>query len=543
MRDLVVCCDGTWQAATARSNVIQLYERLALGPHQKKYVAGVGTGGLIDRVRGGVAGWGLDVDLLKGYRFLVEEFQEHDRISVFGFSRGAYLARSLAGMVGTVGIVDRTALAGAALDAAVAAAYGRYQTHKAELKEARRAGRDAPRRPVTDDALPLAYDPRSPDIPVALVGVWDTVGALGIPSYIGLPDLLGSRERYEFLDVVLDPRIPYARQAVSLDEMRGPFRPTLWDQSAASSAQDIAQIWFPGDHCDVGGGHRDDSRLSDGALQWMIDQAHAATGLPFTAAAVRPDPLNGTLHGMRHGPLGALEEAAMQPRPRATPPVDAREPLPDRVDASAYQRQQGTAANPPDQQYRPTRTLTIGDSTQVIVMADRAWNATGLYLEPGTYRFTATGRWSTPLGGGGPSGAARWPIVGDGFARVIDLAEQGLRQVIHNPNAELIGARREADLPLMALLGLVANEVTDADGKIVVTPGGERLSDEKVVIGDALDQTVQRAGYLWAYGNDAWGSYFNNHGQVELTVQRLPGQPATSPATTEPAAADRRRPL
>ena len=256
MSDLVVCCDGTWQDAAAHSNVIQFHERLALGPNQKKYVAGVGTGGLIDRVRGGIAGWGIHTDLLKSYRFLVDNYQPHDRISVFGFSRGAYLTRSLAGMIGTVGIIDRTALEGAALDAAVAAAYGRYQTHKAELKGERRAGGDAPRRPVTDEALPLAYDPDSPDIPVVLVGVWDTVGALGIPSYLGLPDLLGSRERYEFLDVVLDPRIPHARQAVSLDEMRGPFRPTLWDETAASAAQDIAQVWFPGDHCDVGGGHR-----------------------------------------------------------------------------------------------------------------------------------------------------------------------------------------------------------------------------------------------------------------------------------------------
>src|SRR6195952_1310455 len=107
MGDLVVCCDGTWQTATARSNVIQLYERLDLPTDAKKYVAGVGTGGLIDHVRGGIAGWGLDVDLLKGYRFLVDTYHAHDRISVFGFSRGAYLARSLAGMIGTVGIVDR----------------------------------------------------------------------------------------------------------------------------------------------------------------------------------------------------------------------------------------------------------------------------------------------------------------------------------------------------------------------------------------------------------------------------------------------------
>jgi hypothetical protein len=492
MRDLVVCCDGTWQDATDRSNVIELYERLDLDSAQKKYVAGVGTGGLIDHVRGGIVGWGIDRDLLEGYRFLVEQYRADDRISLFGFSRGAYLARSLAGMIGRIGIVDRTALEGEALEAAVAAAYGRYKTHKAELKASRRTGRNAPPEPAADDVLPLAYDPRSPDIPVLFLGVWDTVGALGIPSHLGLPDLLGSRDRYEFLDVVLDPRIPYARHAVSLDEMRGPFRPTLWDQSAAGVGQDIAQMWFPGDHCDVGGGHDDDSRLSDA-------------------------------------------EAAMQPRPRATPPVDASRPLPHLVHASAYARQQATAAAPREEVYRPTRTLGVGETAEVVVEADQSWNATGLYLEPGTYRFTATGRWGTPLGGGGPAGAAAWPVLGDGFARVVDLVEQGLRQVVRNPEAELIGARREADAPLMALVGLVANEVTDSRGDVVVTQDGERLSDEKFVIGDAVQWTVTRAGYLWAYGNDAWGSYGNNRGQVDLAVQRLQKHPPTDPAVAEPA--------
>ncbi|WP_433786779.1 DUF2235 domain-containing protein [Actinomycetospora sp. CA-101289] len=521
MRDLVVCCDGTWQDATDRSNVIELYKRLDVDPTQKKYLAGVGTGGLIDHLRGGIVGWGIDRDLLEGYRFLVEQYRPDDSISLFGFSRGAYLARSLAGMVGRIGIVDRTALDGEALEAAVAAAYGRYKTHKAELRAARRTGRDAPPEPAADDVLPLAYDPRSPDVPVVFLGVWDTVGALGIPSYLGLPDLLGSRDRYEFLDVVLDPRIPDARHAVSLDEMRGPFRPTLWDQSAAGIGQDITQTWFPGDHCDVGGGHGDDSGLSDGALEWMIEQAHAAVGLPFTPEVIKPDPINGTLHGMWRGPLGALAEAAMQPRPRATPPVDAARRLPHLVHASAYARQQATAAAPREKVYRPTRTMGVGETAEVVVEADQSWSATGLYLEPGTYRFTATGRWGTPLGGGGPSGAAAWPVLGDGFARVVDLVEQGLRQVVRNPDAELVGARREADAPLMALVGLVANELTDSKGDVVVTQDGERLNDEKFVIGDSMQRTVTRAGYLWAYGNDAWGSYGNNHGQVDLAVQRL----------------------
>jgi uncharacterized protein (DUF2235 family) len=293
MADIVVCCDGTWQDAINRSNVSRLYDALDESV-VRCYVKGVGTGDLMDKLRGGLTGNGLADSLKEGYEFLVREYRPGDHISLFGFSRGAYTARSLAGMVGDVGIVDRRGLAERDIPNAVEQAFRRYEALKAERK-AETARKNAasvtplpggqrdssisvPPQPWSE-GLRLAYDPNSSSIPVVLVGVWDTVGALGIPAYIGVPDVFHSRERYEFMHVVLDPRIRHARQAVSLDEMRGPFRPTLWAEPA--SGQDMKQIWFPGDHCDVGGGHKDDTGLSDGALLWMIDQAAATVHLPF----------------------------------------------------------------------------------------------------------------------------------------------------------------------------------------------------------------------------------------------------------------------
>ena len=409
MRNLVVCCDGTWQDPDARSNVSRLHDLLDR-PAVPHYVPGVGTRvGLVDKLRSGLTGAGLTEALLDGYRFVVDEYQSGDRISLFGFSRGAYTARSLAGMIGRVGIVDRTGLDDQALAAAVRQAGARYEALRAQGKAGRNAGPEAvltaPR--GEDDKLPLAYDPDSADIPVAFIGVWDTVGALGIPSYIGVPDLLHSRERYEFLNVVLDPRIRHARHAVSLDEMRGPFRPTLWEEPPADTTQDIEQVWFPGDHCDVGGGHVD-SRLSEGALRWMVDEAEAAVGLPFQQAdraAIAPDPVNGTLHGMKQGPWGAVVEAAFQPHPRATPLVDAARPLPKLVDSSAYERQKATRNR--ERPYRPSRTLQPGEAADAVVDATEGWNATGLYLECGRYRFAAAGQWRTPFGHSGPQGDAK----------------------------------------------------------------------------------------------------------------------------------------
>lgn len=109
--------------------------------------------------------------------------------------------------------------------------------------------------------------------------------------------------------------------------------------------------------------------------------------------------------------------------------------------------------------------------------------------------------------------------MGDAFGQVVNLVEHGLRGILRNPEAELAGARREANEPLMALIGVVANEVTDAEGKIAERDG-KLLADQKLAIGDGRDAAVERAGYLWAYANDAWGAYGNNRGQVTLTVSR-----------------------
>jgi uncharacterized protein (DUF2235 family) len=499
VRRLTVCCDGTWQDLAQNSNVSRLHEALVPGPGDPEplYVKGVGVSpDLLDRLRGGLTGAGLDKAITDGYRWLVQQFRPDDRIAVFGFSRGAYTARSLAGMIGRVGLVDGTGLPPREVDAAVDRAYRRY-----------RALRTTPVDPTWDDGLRFAYRAGDPDIPVDLVGVWDTVGALGIPMYVGVPDVTGSRGRYEFLDVVLNPHIRHGRHAVSLDEMRGPFRPTLWRDVPAG--QDVRQVWFPGDHADVGGGNRD-TGLSDGALDWMMREATAAIGLEFDRGRIQgfsPDP-GGTLHGPPGGAAGAVLEVAMQPRPRAVPRIDAAAPAPD-VDASAYERQRA-------QGYRRTRTLSgPGDTAAVTVPADAAWTATGLYLEPGTYRFSAAGRWRSAGGSCGPEGdTSGLHLAGSVSSTVIGTVQTGLRRLLHNPEAGVLGARREPASPWMSLVALVADERTDASGA-VTDP------DEKVFVGGGTTRPVHRPGYLHAYPNDAYGFYGNNDGEVELTVTRV----------------------
>lgn len=500
MRHLVICCDGTWQTITKQSNVGRLHSAVVTpaGHPEPHYVKGAGaSGNPVEALRGGLIGADLESSIKDGYRWLAQEYRPGDRIALFGYSRGAYTARSVAGMISRVGLVDGSAVSEPdGLDGAVRRAYAHYR----EL-------RSAPRGTAPDVGLPLAWHPGEPDTPVSFIGVWDTVGALGIPAYVGVPDLFRSRERYQFLDVRLDRRIPHARHAVALDEMRGPFRPTLWRD--VEPHQDVRQVWFPGNHGDVGGGH-DDKGLSDDALDWMMREATETIGLAFDRSRIAGFAPNPTArpHGARGGLVGAALEVALQPRPRAVPRVDQHHTLPD-VSRSAYESQRVNG-------YRPTRTLTTpGDTAEVVVEAVRGWTATGLYLEPGTYQFEAAGEWRSAGDSCGPAGdTSLWHFSGNLFSRIVGAAETALRAVIRNPDAELVGARRIPDQPWMSLVGVVANEMTNADGQVVA-------DDEQIFIGAGTKHMVQRSGYLHAFANDAWGFYGNNDGAVRMTVTRI----------------------
>jgi hypothetical protein len=487
MRRLVVCCDGTWQNVAADSNVARLHRAYRADPGSPPagYVPGVGTSSsdLLGNLRAGLTGAGLDRSIVDGYRFLVDTYRPGDRISLFGFSRGAYTARSLGGMVGRVGIVDGTGLDAAAREDAVRRAYRRYR----DLRDHR------------DDTgwstgLVLAYGPDEPTSPIEFVGVWDTVGALGIPVYVGIPDLVHSREHYTFLDVTLDRRIPAARHAVSLDELRGPFRPTLWDPPAPG--QDVRQVWFPGDHGDVGGGYREKG-LSDTALAWM---AAEAAHLTFDLAALEGFAPSATApsHTLADGLVGAVLEIASQPRPRTVPRVDVARPDPAVSDV-ALRRQAA-------QGYRSTTTLAAGQSARLTVPADRAWTATGLWLEKGEYRFTAEGSWSSAGRSCGPAGgASRSGALGG----LLSGLERGLRRVLGNDRAELAFTRRHDDLPWLSLVGSVANAPSPDAGDTVIAVGAGTTAE------------VPAEGYLYAYPNDALGCYGNNSGEITATVERL----------------------
>ncbi len=294
---LIVCCDGTWNSPEQRhvTNVVRTARAVrpaddAGGPQIVYYDWGIGA--FRGKLRGGMLGKGIDKNIQDAYRFLVHNYLPGDEVFLFGFSRGAYTARSLVGLIRNAGLLSKTRAD------LIPEAYGLY------------------RHPTGPDA-PSAVQFRashSRRIRIAFIGVWDTVGALGIPSRIVRK--LGDNRRYAFHDTSLSGIIDRARHAVAIDEQRIDFQPALWTRPP-KPGQVIEQQWFAGVHGDVGGGNRD-SGLSDTALEWIWSGAESA-GLKFDESyrreTAQPNPL-GKLHpswtgmyrikGRRRRPLGKL---------------------------------------------------------------------------------------------------------------------------------------------------------------------------------------------------------------------------------------------
>ena len=285
---LALFFDGTWNEPPDHTNVRRL--RLMMAEHgddgipqRAFYDRGVGTR-WYDRITGGLIGSGLSENVRDGYRWLTENYDLHDEIYIFGFSRGAFAARSLAGLIATCGLL--------APDASISFAqlFERYQ-------------RGAAARPIyqlirmKDQPDQLDFEERalirsswySRNI-IKMVGVWDTVGSIGIP--IGnFPDI--SRRALKFHNTRLSRTIEHSYQALAIDEYRQPYWAVLWTEFFPASAYDhpqprddtrfVEQRWYSGAHANIGGGYRSDS-LPDRPLAWLQDKA-AQCGLGFRRRA------------------------------------------------------------------------------------------------------------------------------------------------------------------------------------------------------------------------------------------------------------------
>lgn len=285
MKKLVFCADGTWDDPDSNSNVCQLYNAVENIPGVQipMYDSGVGSDGTpFDRWLGGGVGAGLFQKIRDGYTAIAAQYCPGDQIFLFGFSRGAYTARSLAGMIAICGLPTV------------------MQSDSRCLDTAFEAYRNAAQRPALLEDLNAEY--HMDDAKIQLLGVWDTVGSLGIPAMFGQIDTT----QYGFLSTGLHQDVLNAVQALSIDEERLQFQPALWTGTPVPG-QFISQVWFPGVHCDVGGGYAPDAngaKLANIPLLWMARHAKAC-GLQFRPGVLPVDTLGSdalaTIHQSRTG--------------------------------------------------------------------------------------------------------------------------------------------------------------------------------------------------------------------------------------------------
>lgn len=281
-RRFVICFDGTWNTpdkGAKPTNVVKMVRAVRSccddGVSQIVfYDKGVGTAGGTDAITGGGFGKGLTANILDGYRFLANNFEPGDEIFIFGFSRGAYTARSLAGLIGLAGL-----LLPAHLGRDLLAVMEVYQ--QPDLEPVQKAVK------LEETARERGFA-KGRETRIKCVGVWDTVGSLGIPGDLGRTFLGG---KYYFHNVMLGDNVDIALHAVALDEKRSAFSPTLWvseDGRPQRDSQTVEQVWFAGAHSNVGGSYSD-STLSDIAFDWMVKRVTAHTQLTlYNAGADDP---------------------------------------------------------------------------------------------------------------------------------------------------------------------------------------------------------------------------------------------------------------
>lgn len=279
IKNIVICCDGTGnEYGLNNTNVVGTFSAIVRDDKQMAfYNPGVGTFNALGQHVGKVAkkigtlwgqafGGGLEENVEDAYEYLMNRFQPDDRLFIFGFSRGAFTARSLAGMLHKCGLLDK-----GLKNLIPYATKINFQPDNAEVAHGFKSTYSHECRPH-------------------FIGVWDTVASLG--------HIVTARS---FSDNILNHDITYGYHAISIDEKRKKFPVSLWDEDAKAKHQTIEQVWFAGVHSDIGGWYVERG-LSDIAMMWMMQNAERA-GLKLRNGwddHLRPNP-KGLLHESRKG--------------------------------------------------------------------------------------------------------------------------------------------------------------------------------------------------------------------------------------------------
>ncbi|EME47033.1 hypothetical protein DOTSEDRAFT_165775 [Dothistroma septosporum NZE10] len=298
VKRIIVAVDGTWvnsdngyvesdpskPCLATPSNVTRLCRALEArssdGIEQIVYYqGGLGTAGNWYSYNiGGYLGSGIDEAMRQAYGFICNNYEDGDEITLIGFSRGAFTARSVGGLLSSVGVLTKMGMD---------SFYPIFKDWENQNNKDYKSSYSTPDwtiqgRPKTFEngaymkALAAAGLTRA-NVPVKAVAVFDTVGSLGIPDLhlAGFKLYTGSKSEYSFVNTQVAPNVEHAYQALALDERRGAFSPTVWESPRSNTdkhiLKELKQTWFSGVHTSIGGGYKDTS-IADITLAWMMEQ-------------------------------------------------------------------------------------------------------------------------------------------------------------------------------------------------------------------------------------------------------------------------------
>ncbi|MGE3955497.1 MAG: DUF2235 domain-containing protein [Vicinamibacterales bacterium] len=545
-RNIVICCDGTGNRAEAVdggrravSNVRKFFEVAKSDVESewlqdKWYDDGVGTGtsgesktlSTLEKVGGWLAantpakvlgvlgniraigelafGIGITENITQGYAQLVRMYQPGDRIFIVGFSRGAYTARCIADVIDDVGLLRQE--------------YVRFAPDIIQLYRYRES---------PDETVTVRPDLLHTGVQIEFLGLWDTVASLGVPLWGWSFSIFKLWSNAGF-GVTCIRNCKVIRHALSMDEQRSQFFPTLFDEATPQPGQDIQQRWFRGSHAGVGGGYADTS-LSDIALGWMIEEARTCglilhdawdrTVLKRTDQDFYPNPIGQVITELERQKAWRVSGAWPRWHPCEVEQSLGYGVLDETVQDRAKKSRSLRAADAPVCSDELV-TLAPGERATVRLLGHLGWNRTGVVMTSGaTYRITYVGGvWQDkempscgPAGQdpAGPGDLRRFL----GWGRRVKTARwmELIGHVAHPrqwPNVERGGLR--------LLYYLLFREPTELTRSLI--PLGRHLK----AVGDAVDVTVNASGGVFhGYANDWWLAYDNNSGSVTLSVQRL----------------------
>jgi uncharacterized protein (DUF2235 family) len=342
VKNIIFCADGTWNGpgepdcddkSAIATNVFKtflnldgkdtpetyllakeqeriLYDANGTAEQVAKYLHGVGdSDNFLVKALGGTVGAGLITRIVRGYTYVSRNYVSGDKIFLIGFSRGAYTARALAGLIAAKGLLDRNTLDLSDKEEAYRLGSAVWYEYRLSALRADPNWLSRLAQMVLDLPGFFARPPRAEQVvacPIEAVAVWDTVGALGIPAYtLEMTHL----DLFQFADLALSQVVHHGIHAIAVDEMREDFTPTLWDADPR-----IKQVLFAGAHSDVGGGYPygNECGLSDITLKWMTSEL-TALGVRFSATPAfepKPDPIGPAHSPWAHPPWDVLARGA-----------------------------------------------------------------------------------------------------------------------------------------------------------------------------------------------------------------------------------------